>query len=142
MELDPYFLLIILSTLFCTSRVHALKYLGLCSSTKWSILCLHRQKTLLSLSSSNTPQNSLLRSFLLPHLTTITLAKSQIWSHASSALIDLLPILRLNSKLILNRFATHRTHFLAPHISITPQCTIIFAEQTSDSFAVYTVTPL
>lgn len=140
MESESY--LIILSTLFYISRVHALKYLGLCFSTKWSILCLDRWITLLSFSSSNTPQNSLLLSFLLPHPNTITLAKSQIWSHASSALINLLPIFRLNCKLPLNRFATHRTHFLAPHISTTPQCTIIFAEQTSDSFAVYTVTPL
>lgn len=81
----------------------------------------------------------LLLSLLLPHSTTITLAKSQIGSHA---LINFLPIFRLITKLPLNRFATHRAHFLAPHINTTPQCTIIFAEQTSDSFAIYTVTPL
>lgn len=122
---------------------YAFKYLRLCFSTKLSIFRLygrivlpshlhptHHRIPFSSHSSFPTPPASPQQGLC------------QIGSHASSALINFLPIFRLNTKLPLNRFATHRAHFLAPHINTTPQCTIIFAEQTSDSFAIYTVTPL
>lgn len=74
----------------------------------------------------------------LPPLSFLSLC--QIVFH-SSVLSNFLPIFRLNVKLPLNRFAT-QSSFSGPHINTSPQYTILFAEQTSNSFAFYTVTPL
>ena len=123
--------------------LHAFKYLGLCFFIKTvNFLCIqmdnfaiHTFTQYSTESPSQFPPPSTHHHSHPPSL-------CQTGSHASSALINFLPIFRLNRKLPLNRFTTHRAHFLAPHINTTPQCTIIFAEQTSDYLAIYTVTPL
>lgn len=123
-------------------RIH-LNTWGFAFSTKLSIFCLYEERVLpshLHPTHHRIPFSS--HSSLLTPLASSQQGLCQTGSHASSALINFLPIFRLNAKLALNRFATHRAHFLAPHINTTPQCTIIFAEQTSDSFAIDTVTPL